>query len=123
LSLAPKDALLRVKLGELYRDRREPEKAVAVLREAVKLDPEPAAYWNALGMVLGGSDKLAEAEAAFREAVRRDSRDAQYAYNLGLVLLRQGRKGEATAFFRKALELEPDFAAARKRLAESQGRS
>jgi choline-sulfatase len=123
VSLAPKDALLRVKLGELYRDRREPEKAITVLREAVKLDPEPAAYWNALGMVLGGSDKLAEAEAAFREAVRRDSRDAQYAYNLGLVLLRQGRKDEATAFFRKALELEPDFAAARKRLAEGQGRS
>jgi choline-sulfatase len=122
LPLAPRDALLRVKLGELYRDRREPEKALAVLKEAVKLDPDPAEYWNALGMVLGGSEKLAEGEAAFREAVGRNPRDAQYAYNLGLVLLRQGKKDEARPFFRKALELQPEFAAARARLAEGQGR-
>jgi arylsulfatase A-like enzyme/Tfp pilus assembly protein PilF len=122
LPLAPKDALLRVKLGEIYRDGGEPEKAIALMGEAVRLDPEPAVYWNALGMVLGGSEKLAQAEAAFREAVRRDPQDAQYAYNLGLALLRQGKKDDATLFFRKVLELQPGFAAARTRLAETQSR-
>jgi tetratricopeptide (TPR) repeat protein len=122
LPLAPKNALLRVKLGELYRDHREPTKAIALMRAAVTLDPEPAEYWNALGMVLGGSDELADAEAAFREAVRRDPRDAQYAYNLGLALLRQGKRDAAALLFRKALELRPGFGAARARLRETQGR-
>jgi len=61
IELAPRDGLLHAKLGELLRDAGEPEPAIAQLREAVALDPELAAYWNSLGMVLGGSNRLAEA--------------------------------------------------------------
>ena len=118
LPLAPKDALLRVKLGEMYRDARDAEKAIRFLKEAVVIDPEPADYWNSLGMVLGANDRLADAETAFREAVKRDPREAQYAYNLGLVLLRLERRVEGLSFFRKALELDPGFAPARARLSE-----
>jgi len=118
LPLAPKNALLRVKLGEMYRDAREPEKAIRLLREAVDINPKPAQFWNSLGMVLGANDQVADAEAAFREAVTRDPRKAQYAYNLGLVLLRLERRNEALALFGRALELDSGFAPARSRLAE-----
>ena len=80
------DALVRVKLGELYRDAERPADAARLLREAVTLDPSVASYWNSLGMVLGGSGDLPGAEQAFREAATRDRGDAQYAYNLGLAL-------------------------------------
>jgi arylsulfatase A-like enzyme/tetratricopeptide (TPR) repeat protein len=116
--MAPQDALVRVKLGELYRDTARPADAVRLLREAVRLDSSVPSYWNSLGMVLGGSGDLAGAEQAFREAVTRDPRDAQYAYNLGLALARQNRRAEAVAEFRRTLEIDPRFAAARQRLAE-----
>ena len=116
--MAPADALVRVKLGELYRDAERPADAARLMREAVRLDPSVASYWNALGMVLGGSGDLPGAEQAFREAATRDRRDAQYAYNLGLALVRQNKRAEAAAEFQRTLDLDPAFAPARQRLAE-----
>jgi tetratricopeptide (TPR) repeat protein len=117
--LAPKDALVRVQLGEAYRDQGDFAKAVTLLRAAVAQDPVPASYWNSLGMALGAKGELPEAEKAFREALKRGGPDAeQYAYNLGLAVLRQGRRDEAATLFRKSLELDPRFAPARARLAE-----
>lgn len=122
LPLAPKDALIRVRLGELYRKAGQIDRAVALIREATTLEPVEASYWNSLGMVLGGAGDLAGAEAAFREAVSHDPSDAQYAYNLGLALQRQARIDEAAGFFRKALELDPRFGPARQRLADMRSR-
>ncbi len=116
--MAPRDALVRVKLGELYRDLGRPADAARLLREAIQLDATPASYWNSLGMILGGSGDLAGGEQAFREAISRDRTNAQYAYNLGLALARQKKHDEAATQFRRTLELDPQFAAARQRLAE-----
>ncbi len=117
--MAPKDALVRVQLGEAYRDEGDLGNAVALMREAVNLDPQPASYWNSLGMALGAKGDLGEAEKAFGEALQRGGPDAQqYAYNLGLAILRQGRRVEAAGYFRRSLELDPRFAPARSRLAE-----
>ena len=116
--MASRDALVRIKLGEVYRDLGRPADAARVMREAVQLDPATASYWNALGMVLGGGGDFPGAEQAFRAAATRDSRNAQYAYNLGLALERQRNRESAIAQFRRALELDPQFVAARQRLAE-----
>jgi choline-sulfatase len=116
LPLSPKNAWLRVRLGEIRRDAGDLEGAVTLMREAVALDPSTASYWNALGMVLGAQGQLAEAEKAFREATSRDGGDAKYAYNLGLALLRQDKRAEAGPYFRKALELNPGFTDARMQL-------
>jgi tetratricopeptide (TPR) repeat protein len=115
--LAPRDSLVRVKLGELYRDIGQPVAAARLLREAIALDPAPS-YWNSLGMILGGSGELLSAEQAFREAVARDRSNAQYVYNLGLALARQSKRAEAVAQFQQTLALDPRFTAARQRIAE-----
>jgi tetratricopeptide (TPR) repeat protein len=122
LPLAPRNARLRAQLPELLRDMGEVEAAIARQREAVDLAPTTGAYWNSLGMTLGGNARLAEAEQAFREAFRLDDRNHRHAYNLGLILLRQGRAAEARPYFEKALVLAPDFAPARDRLREAGGR-
>jgi Tfp pilus assembly protein PilF len=69
-------------------------------------------------MVLAGGGDLPGGETAFRQAATRDGANAQYAYNLGLALARQNKRGEAVAQFTRAIELNPQFAAARQRLAE-----
>jgi Flp pilus assembly protein TadD len=86
------------------------------MREAVRLSPDDASYWNSLGMVLGGNGGPQEAEEAFRRAVELDPSDARYSFNLGLVLADLGRLEEARSFFRKALENAPDFEPARAEL-------
>lgn len=113
----PQDALARVQLGELYRDTGQVARGIALLREAVTIDPDRASYWNSLGMMLGGSGDLAASEEAFREAITRDAQNAQYAYNLGLALQRQGKFDAARPYFERALELDPKFIPARERLA------
>ena len=119
LPMAPRDALARIQLGEVYRDLRRPDEAAQLMRQAIEIDPAPASYWNSLGMVLGGEGDLAGAERAFREATARDNANVEYTYNLGLAILRQQRAGEAALQFRRALEIDPTFGPARQRLAEA----
>jgi arylsulfatase A-like enzyme/tetratricopeptide (TPR) repeat protein len=116
LPLAPKNAWLRVRLGEILRDAGDLERATVLLREAVGLEPSSASYWNSLGMVLGGRGQFGEAEKAFAEALSRDPSNAKYTFNLGLALLRQGRNDDAAPYFRKTLELDPSFGDARAQL-------
>jgi Tfp pilus assembly protein PilF len=71
-------------------------------------------------MILAGNGDLVAGEQAFREAGTRDGANAQYAYNLGLALARQNKRVDAEAAFRRALEIDPQFTAARQRLAELQ---
>ena len=119
LAMAPRDALARVQLGEVYRDLGRADDAARLMQAAVEIDPAPASYWNSLGMVLGGAGRMAEAEHAFAEAASRDADDAQYVYNRGLALQRLGRRGEAIAQFQRAAD--SGFPPARKRLAEISG--
>ena len=116
-TLAPRDAVVRWRMGELLLSQRQPEQALVHFKEATALDPGVADYWNSLGMVLGGGGQPEEAVRAFREAVTLDPKNAQYAYNLGLMLMRAGQP-EAADWFRRALTLDPRFAPARQRLAE-----
>src|SRR4029453_13195012 len=53
--LSPRDAHPLRQQGERLRDMGDVEGALKRQREAVELDPESAAYWNSLGMTLGGN--------------------------------------------------------------------
>ena len=112
----PRSAQLLMREGEILRDLGEVHAGLARLHEAVQVDAGNAAAWNALGMTLGGQNRLAEAEQAFRAAIERDATDHRYFFNLGLALSRQGRGAEGRTYFEKALQLEPGFTPARAEL-------
>ncbi len=116
--LPRQEALLRVRIGEVYRDKHNLEEAAQQLRLAVNLDPAPAEYWNSLATILGAASHWEESAIAFRHAIERNPSNHLYVYNLGLVLFRSGRHDEAARQFRRALELKPDFQAAKDRLDE-----
>lgn len=106
---------LLMREGEMLRDLGDVNAALARLNEAVQSDPSNAAAWNALGMTLGGTNRLDEAEQAFRKAIAGDATDHRYFFNLGLALSRQGRT-EGRPYFEKALQLQPGFTPARDEL-------
>ncbi len=112
-----REGLLHARLGDLAQDMGAVDEAIRSQTQATELAPDVAAYWNSLGMTLGGSGRSAEAEHAFLQATRLDDKNSRYAYNLGLILQRQGRGAEARPWFEKTLALDPAFAPARDRLA------
>ena len=112
----PRDPRLHRRLGDLHRDSRHLQAALAEFRTAIDLDPTEASQWNSVGMILGADGDLDAAERSFREAVRRDGGEARYTYNLALTLEREHRPSEAAEYLRKTLELNPRFSAAKDRL-------
>ncbi|MEM7356961.1 MAG: sulfatase-like hydrolase/transferase, partial [Acidobacteriota bacterium] len=75
IEIAPQNAFLRAGLSEVLRDLGDLDGATEQLRRATELAPQGAEYWNAYGMMLGGTGQFPEAEKAFREAWRLDSTD------------------------------------------------
>jgi serine/threonine-protein kinase len=100
--------------GRLLRKRDDPgsllalEKAVATLRETVRLKPDDAEAHTNLGLALHSQEKLEEAVAEHREAIRLQPDDAAVHYNLGIALRDQGKLDEAVAAFRTAIRIKPD---------------
>jgi tetratricopeptide (TPR) repeat protein len=77
-------------------------------RQAIKLNPQIAAGWNALGNLLHLClQKPVEAEKAFREAISLDSKAAFPWSNLGNLLQDQLRFEEAETAFRQSIALDP----------------
>jgi len=114
VAVAPADALAHIELGQVYRDQNRMTDAARVMREATRLDPAPAAYWNALGTALGASGQMGDAERAFAEGAAREPGNGLFVYNQAIALEQLGRREEAVARYRRAAEL--GYAPARARL-------
>jgi len=85
----------------------EGEKAA---RRAVALQPNMAAAWNNLGIILQEALKLEESRACLEQALQLAPGDAQTLNNLANAFKRLGMAGEAEKRWRAAIELKPDFA-------------
>jgi tetratricopeptide (TPR) repeat protein/serine/threonine protein kinase len=92
------------------------DKAVAALREAIRVKPDLAYTHANLGVALMRQGKLDEAIAEDREAIRLRPDDGPVHFNLGTALGRQGKLGEAITAYREAIRLQPDYAYARSNL-------
>jgi len=92
-------------LAEALRVTDRSSEAIAVLREALRLDPDSAMAHTDLGFVLDSEQSTEEALKEYREALRLDS-DFVDAHNyLGIALARQQRIPAAVEEY---LRLAPD---------------
>lgn len=101
-----------------------PDQAEQRWRQALQHQPDHAASWNNLGIVLQGAGREAEARDAYRQALALHSDYPDARANLGALLhgqadalQRQGRRAEAEACYRAALELKPEHAELHNNLA------
>jgi VWFA-related protein len=101
----------------------KPGEAIALLRGAVRLDPEmPAARFH-LANALRSTEDLAGAESQLREAAKL-APDSGVVYNLlGIVLTKRGDVPGAVAEFRKSAQLQPKEAVAHFNLGQALERS
>ncbi len=90
----------------------KPEDAVAVLKEAERLNPNDEDIHYNLGIALAKLEKYPEAVQEYQEALRLFPDYAEVHNNLGNLLLRMGKSDEALKQFEEAVKIMPDYASA-----------
>lgn len=95
----------------LYRQGQIRE-ALAVVMQALAVDPDNAVLLNHRGVFAARLGDAAAAEAAYRRAIAVQPDFAETHYNLGNLLKAQQRPEEAEAAYRCAIAAMPDYAEA-----------
>jgi len=98
--------------AEVCIQRRNFEKADALLADALKISPENPLYLSYHGLCVGMLGELGEAEKICRKAVSLYSCNPIIFVNLGRILLEQGDRKEARDMFSHAYELDNRSSAA-----------
>jgi tetratricopeptide (TPR) repeat protein len=105
--------------GYAYLKKGEFGKAVADLKQAIRLEPDVAIPHGNLGYALHRQERFEEAAAEYREVIRLKPDHAVAHGNLGVALHDQGKLDEAVAEFREAIRLGPDSPTAHSVLAQT----
>jgi tetratricopeptide (TPR) repeat protein len=82
--------------------------AVALFREAARIDPDSAKAYRALGRALEGQGRLEEAVAAYLQVARIHPGGAEAYLSLGRASREQVQLDRAVAFLRESIRLRPD---------------
>jgi tetratricopeptide (TPR) repeat protein len=105
-------------LGVALADRGEFDEAIALYRQALKLQPYyPDAHIN-LGRALAALGQIDEAIRHYREALRMEDNQRAHVY-LGEILAAQGKHDEAILHYRESLRIQPSSAGTYNNLALS----
>ncbi|MBL7054179.1 tetratricopeptide repeat protein [Candidatus Woesearchaeota archaeon] len=104
------------KLGLVYAETGEYEKAILMLNKTVVLKPKYAKGYNDLGTIYGQVGSFDASLEAFKTAIILDKDYADAHYNLGVLYDFLGERGKALEELRKSVSLEPDNELYRKKL-------
>ncbi len=105
-------------LGIVALRRKDPQKALHWIEQALAYGLANPVVLNNCGEAFRQLGRLDEAYARFEQALRIDNLNPYPHFNLGLVMRAQGRPREAEHFFRSALMVNEDIARAYFELAE-----
>ncbi len=116
---APAMHRARMNLGLAYDRAGRMEEALRELNQGLRLKPDNAEAWNAVGNLYKSQGDMTGAEDAYRKALKHSSSFPGVYYNLGNLRQRSGDLTEAVSFFERALELDPHFVLARNNLGQA----
>ena len=103
---------------EKYQNKQYQE-ALPVAEEALRQDPNNAAYFHLYGLILGGLGQSYLAEENLRKAVALAPEQSTFQYDLGYLLHQQKKYVEALPVLKRAVELDPENLMARFMLART----
>lgn len=107
LSANRQDARILYNLGMALSEVGKLDRAIKLLSDAVRCDPDDANAQIALGVALQRAGNLADAMDLFQRAVAMDPKNMWAHRNLGACLLLQGDKEAALRYLKAATELAP----------------
>lgn len=106
----PDNVKALIRLGNIYFDTGQNEKAVEAYKKALRRDPENADVRTDMGICLRRLKRIDEAINAFKGAIKSNPRHYQSRYNLGLVLLHEKNDlNGAITVWEDLLKAVPEF--------------
>jgi len=114
IDAAKNDSELILTVADLFLEFARYYEALGYLTAAYANNPDSAAIFNKLGMVLRKSGRLEEAEKFYIQALERQGRNEIILFNLGRVYLDMRRWKDAIGAADRALAINAEFAEARK---------
>ncbi|MCM8779936.1 MAG: ROK family protein, partial [Candidatus Omnitrophica bacterium] len=96
----------------LHKYLNQHEKAIRLLKKAVKFDPAYASAYSALADVYLDLGEYAQASGLYKKAIGLDPGSAQYQYNLGVAYMHLAEYAESILYFETAVKYDPEFAEA-----------
>ncbi|MCE5242977.1 MAG: response regulator [Desulfobacteraceae bacterium] len=107
----------RMKIAELYLESGRFEDAEKLYVRVLKANPmESIETYNRLAIALRRQGKFADAEKYYAMALKIYPDNAPIYHNIGVLQMNRQQYAQAAENFRKALQLDPEFADARKML-------
>ena len=101
-------AAVRNLLGQAYRQKGDPARAVEELQKAIRLDPGKPAYYFELAQLFIDHRTPQPAVLALEEGLRRAPRQPELLRLLGVAYLGTGDTAKALDAFLRLIELQPD---------------
>ena len=105
-------SLALVALGEFHCAAGDAERAISLIRLAVKKSPEKPDVHLAFGHALACASRFDEAFAAYQQTLALAPQNPEAHFAAGYALMRLYRTSDAEQAYRRALFLNPNFAAA-----------
>jgi hypothetical protein len=118
----PYRAVIYYRLGNVYRELSDNQRAREALNRALQVDPEFSEAHESLAEVLYKMGETSEAVAHYNATLRLVPDDFQAHHNLGVALATQGKFEEAAVHFSEAVRLIPGSVYARRNLAQALSR-
>jgi tetratricopeptide (TPR) repeat protein len=112
VTLFPNDERAHNALGNfLFFNQQDYERAIAVYRQAINVDPDFAAPYNSLGYALRFIGDYTAAEEAFKRYAELIPDQPNPYDSYAELLMKMGRYEESIASYEKALAIDPNFVA------------
>ncbi|MGB9596924.1 MAG: tetratricopeptide repeat protein, partial [Candidatus Poribacteria bacterium] len=102
-----KDVDALIKLGTVYQNQGQIDKAIEQFKKAIEIDPDSMLAHSNLAYIYEGQGKLDEAIAEFKELLRIKPDFPQIHVGLGLLYDAQGKVDDAIVEMNKAIQLDP----------------
>ncbi len=118
LARFPEDALVRVRLAEIYREAGQLDEAWRLAREALQRDPAAASAYPVMMRVALERGNLDLVELIGVRARKLDASGAEISTLLGMAQEKRRDEPAALALYRKAVSEQPEYLPPRYRLLE-----
>ncbi|MEK7398824.1 MAG: fused MFS/spermidine synthase [Candidatus Poribacteria bacterium] len=102
-----KDVEALVKLGTVYQNQGQTDKAIEQFKKALEIEPDSMLAHSNLAYIYEGQGKIDEAIAEFKELLRIKQDLPQIHVGLGLLYDAQGKLDEAITEMKAAIQLDP----------------
>lgn len=109
-------------LSQAFFALKDYKKAIRHIKSALAMDPENITFLNQLGICYKESDQFEDASKTYNMVIKLDPQNKAALYNKSVMLSAKGQHDEAIKLLKRCIEKHPGFEAAKRKLAEIEGR-